>query len=122
MGAGLVQYVDSPPVDMSRSSAPHKKEAPANDRGLCRGYEPCSLILALCCRTSPHHDMNGTWRSARGSQWRHISNCDTIKHVTRCQLSPKMGRHYFYFVNERFRRVHAMGDVHRRADFVGGRR
>ena len=45
---------------------------------------------------------------------------DQVCHA--CQLSPKMGRHHFYFVNERFRRVHAMGDVRRRADFVGGRR
>jgi hypothetical protein len=28
MGADLVQYVDSPPVDMTRSRAPHKKGSP----------------------------------------------------------------------------------------------
>ena len=32
-------------------------EAPANDRGLCRGCEPCLLNVAMCCRTPPHRDM-----------------------------------------------------------------
>ena len=39
-----------------------------------------------------------------------------------CEETPKPHSTRELSLNECFRRAHAMGDVHRRADFVGGRR